>query len=562
MLIFNDTVVRGSPQSSGVVRRWGGATASPIPAPPGWRQAAFVSACLALVFTVLAVQLLRLGQRGEGMLVVAAAEPVAITHSRPDIVDRNGRLLATDVEVHSLYADPARVLDRDEVVERLQTVLQDLDAEDLRRQLGDRQRRFLWIRRGLSPRVAQAVHDLGLPGLSFRKELRRAYPLGALAGHILGAVNADNRGIAGIERHIDEVSGVEAVHTARPADRPPVRMSIEVAAQAALEYELGDTVKRLDAAGAAAVIMDAASGEIVAASSLPRLDPSRAQDAVDPAKRDRLHGGTYELGSIMKAFTVAMALDLGRVSLDTVIDVRKPVQAAGYEIKDLHPAGRPLSVSEVFTHSSNVGTAHLALDAGSNEQKLFLARAGLLSGIRTEAGPVAHPQLPARWDRIETVTISYGHGMAVAPLQFAAAGAALVNGGLAVQPTYLRRGPGAPQLEQPRVVSSETSTAIRKLMRLNVTESHGTGRRAEVPGLEIGGKTGTADIAGPRGYKNGGVISSFFAAYPMSAPRYVALVMVFEPKPKAETGGKVLAGVTAAPATARILERLGPLLEQ
>lgn len=536
---------------------------APRPSPPALRQVLLVALGLLMVFGTIAFQLVRLGQRGEGAVTLATvSEPAASTHSRPDIVDRNGRLLATDVEVHSLYADPARVLDRDELAERLQTVLPEINQADLRRQLADRQRRFLWIKRGLSPRLAQAVHDLGLPGLAFRKELRRAYPLGRLAGHVLGSVDSDNRGLSGIERHIDEQAYAEAVQTARPADRPPLRLSLEVAAQAALEAELADTIARLSAVGAAAVVMDARSGEIVAAASLPAIEAGRAQDLADRARLDRLHNGTYELGSIMKAFTVAMALDTGRATPETVVDVRVPIRLAGYEIKDKHPVGRPLSVTEIFTHSSNVGSALLALDAGPNEQRLFLARAGLLSGLRTEAGPVAPPRSPQRWDKIETVTVSYGHGIAVAPMQFAAAGAALVNGGFAVAPTYLKRSSGGPPADLARVIAPQTSAAIVRLMRLNVTEPYGTGRRADVPGMEIGGKTGTADIAGPRAYRNGGVISSFFATFPASEPRYVALVMVFEPKPKAETGGKVLAGVTAAPATARILARLGPLLER
>lgn len=538
-------------------------------APSGGRQAAIAALLLTTVFGTLAAQLVRLGHRAEASITIAMADPVTVTHSRPDIVDRNGRLLATDVEVHSLYVDPARILDRDEIVEKLATVLPSLDEDGLRRELADQNRRFLWIRRGLSPRTAQAVHDLGLPGLAFRRELRRAYPQGSLAGHILGAVNPDNRGISGIERFIDDTAGVEAVQAARPPERPPVRLSIELATQAGLEAELADTMKRLDASGAAGAIMDVTTGEIIAAASLPALETGRPLDAAgDPARRDRLHGGTYELGSIMKAFTVAMALDGGGKSLDTIIDVRAPIEIGKYTIKDPHPAGRPLSVAEIFTLSSNVGTAMLALDAGVPEQKLFLARAGLLSGLRTEAGPVAPPQIPGRWDRLEAVTISYGHGLAIAPIQFLAAGAALVNGGVAIDPTYIRRpaAAGDPSPTRPdsgpRVISEATSAAIRTLMRANVTEPGGTGRRAEVAGLEIGGKTGTADIPGPRGYRSGRVISSFFAAFPMSAPRYAVLIMVYEPKPKVETGGKVLAGVTAAPATARILARLGPLLER
>ena len=526
-------------------------------------QAGVIACTLAGLFLAVTGQLIRLAMKAEalGGVSIAMVEPVATSYSRPDIVDRNGRLLATDVEVHSLFADPSRILDRDEAIEKLATVLPDLDEAELRKTLSDATKHFAWVRRGLTPRLAQAVHDLGLPGFAFRRELRRAYPLGALAGHMLGRVDVDNKGVAGIERYIDDTVGIDGVHTTRPSERPPVRLSIEIGAQAGLEAELGDAMARYHAAGAAAIVMDARTGEIAAAASLPRMEPARAADAQDGAKKDKLQSGTYELGSIFKMMTIASALDRQQVSVDTVFDVREPLMAGRFEIKDLHGAGRPLTVSEIFLHSSNVGAGMIALAGGALEQQAFLRRAGLLGPMTTEAGPVAAPNAPSHWDRVETITISYGHGIAVAPLQFAAAAGALVNGGTSIAPTYLVRKPTDTQSAPARVVSAQTSAAMRTLMRANVTGAEGTGRRADVGGYEVGGKTGTADIAGPRGYRQGGVISSFLAAFPMSQPRYVALVLLFEPKPTAETGGKVLAGLTAAPVTARIIERIGPLLE-
>jgi cell division protein FtsI (penicillin-binding protein 3) len=267
------------------------------------------------------------------------------------------------------------------------------------------------------------------------------------------------------------------------------------------------------------------------------------------------------LGSIFKLMTIAMALDRKQATLGTMVDVRIPLNVGRFEIKDLHAAGRQLSVSEIFLRSSNVGAAMLALDAGTPAQKEFLAKAGLLGAMTTEAGMVAAPRLPQHWERAETITISYGHGLAVAPLQFAAGAAALVNGGLSVTPTYLVRNIMNEAPPSTRVISASASRDIRTVMRANVTDASGTGHRADVEGFEVGGKTGTADIAGPRGYRQGGVISSFLAAFPMSSPRYVALVLLFEPKPSSETGGKVLAGLTAAPVTAGIVRRVGPLLE-
>jgi cell division protein FtsI (penicillin-binding protein 3) len=253
-----------------------------------------------------------------------------------------------------------------------------------------------------------------------------------------------------------------------------------------------------------------------------------------------------------------MALEAGLARLDTPVDVRVPLTAGRFVIKDPHPAGRPLSVAEVFLHSSNVGAGLLALRAGSERQRDFLAAMGLTAPIRTELGPVAPPLVPERWERAQTITIAYGHGLAVAPIQFAGAAAALVNGGHLVAPTFRRRDGGASP--GARVISAETSARVRELMRRNVTDRVGTGRRADVPGLRVGGKTGTAELPGRGGYQRSAVIASFLGAFPMEAPRYLTLVMLFEPKPTPETLGQVTAGVNAAPATGRLIARIAPLL--
>jgi cell division protein FtsI (penicillin-binding protein 3) len=509
-------------------------------------------------FAAIAGQLVRLAARSPPEMKVAMAEPLAGSWARPDIVDRAGRLVATDVAVHSLYADPQLVLDLDEMLEKLAPVLPGLDAGDLRKALADRSRRFVWVARGLSPRQAQRVHDLGLPGLAFRTELKRAYPLGPLGGHLIGTVNTDNKGLAGIERMLDETGRVEAVQGPVRLPPEPLRLSLDVGVQHGLAEELKQASLRYAASGAAGLVMDAASGEVLAAVSLPQADPSRPGDWLDPARADRLAGGSYELGSIFKALTIAMVLESGSADLDRVLDVRQPLTVGSYTIKDLHPQVRPLTVREVFLHSSNIGAGMLALEAGAERQRAFLGQLGLIEPTRWEAGPVAPPQLPRNWGRIETVTIGYGHGLALAPLQFASAIAALVNGGARVTPTLLARSDDAGA--RPRAVSAATSARLREIMRLNVTNPHGTGRRAEAAGYRVGGKTGTAEMPGRGGYQEKSVISSFVGAFPMDAPRYVVLVMLFEPK-TGETGGDhITAGLNAAPATARVVERLAPLL--
>ena len=333
--------------------------------------------------------------------------------------------------------------------------------------------------------------------------------------------------------------------------------------QYALEDELSDAMARYKAKAATGIVMDADSGAIVAAVSLPGLDPGIIDERFEKSRFDRLTAGTYELGSVFKTMTLAMAFDNGKVGPDSIIDVRQQLEVDGYPIRDGHPAGRPLTATEVFLKSSNVGAGLLALEEGTDNQKAFLERLGLTTPIATEAGPVAPPSLPSRWGDIETVTISYGHGLAVAPLQFAAAGATLVNGGHKVAPTFLRdggdtadHGAGA----RVQVIKPETSRAIRDLMRDNVASGIGTGTRAAVPGISVGGKTGTAEIAGAGGYREKAVISTFFGAFPMEKPRYVTLVSLFEPTGTPETGGEITAGRNAAPATSRIIARIAPLL--
>ena len=511
-----------------------------------------------LCLAVIGAQLVRLALRSGPQIKVTLAEPLARSWSRPDIVDRNGRLLASDIAVNSLYADPLLIQDRDEAIEKLVAALPSLEEAELRKSFADRSRRFVWIARGLSPRQAQSVHDLGLPGIALRTELKRVYPLGALAGHLVGTVNTDNKGLAGVERLLDDTARVESVQGPGGKRTAPLRLSLDIGVQHGLAEELKLASARYSAAAAAALVLEARSGEVLAAVSLPEVDPSRPADWLDTARADRLAGGIHELGSIFKTITIAMALEAGTARLDKLYDVRQPLVAGPYTIKDPYPQGRPLSVRDIFLHSSNVGAGMLALEAGPQRQRAFLARLGLTQPMRTEAGPVAPPLLPRHWGKTETVTIAYGHGIAMAPLQFAAAVAVLVNGGTKVTPTLLAR--DADGGEPVRVVSTATSARIREIMRLNVTHPSATGRRADAEGYRVGGKTGTAEMPGRGGYQEKAVISSFIGAFPMDAPRYVVFVLLFEPQ-TGETGGDhITAGLNAAPATARIVERIAPLL--
>ena len=461
----------------------------------------------------------------------------------------------------SLIADPSVVLDGEEIIERLVDVLPDLDTRRVRAHLADRSKQFAWIRRGLSPGEAEAVHGLGLPGLSFREELRRAYPLQRTAGHVLGHVDIDNKGLAGMERYLDQLEEVEPVHGTSLSTQPPLQLSLDVAVQFAVEDELRRAMRIYGAKAATAVIMDVNTGELISAASLPGVDPVAVSERVEKARQNRLTDGVYELGSVFKALTIAMAMETGVADRDALVDVRQQLLVDGYPIEDKHPAGRPLSLSEVFTKSSNVGAGHLALAVGAERQRQFLERLGFVDGMTTEAGRVSAPRWPARWGDVETVTVGYGHGLAVAPLQFAAASAALVNGGYKIEPTLVRQ-PGSVSAEgRERVLSAATSEAIREMMRANVEGEGGTGRRARVSGIGLGGKTGTAEIPGKGGYQETAVIASFLAAFPIEAPRFISLISLFEPKATEASGGRITAGRNAAPTTARIVARAAPLLD-
>ena len=514
-----------------------------------------VFAVLFFAFAEVAIQLVTLALSHQPNVTLALSEPVATSFSRPDIVDRNGRLLATDLQAPSIFADPGVVLDRDELVEKLITVLPDLDAADLRRALSDRSRRFVWVRRGVSPKIAQMVHDLGLPGLSFRYELKRAYPAGALAGHVLGSVNVDNRGVSGIEKYIDDKIGVDPVHAATLSTRAPVRLSLDIGVQHALEDELDDAVEHYETDGAAGLVLNVKTGEVVASASLPRVDPAWPGKYLDERHIDRMTGGTYELGSVFKTLTIAMAFDEGLAKPETMIDVRQPLEAGRFTVKDFHAAGRPLSVAEVFTHSSNVGAGMLALQAGPEKLRGFLRKLGMLDPLNVAGATVAAPQVPPAWNRAATITVSYGHGIAEAPLQFAAAAATVLNGGKRVQPTFLRKFETGEADGKP-LITTTTSRQMAQLMRLNVTSPDGTGGQADVPGYRVGGKTGTADVPDRGGYASKSVISSFLAAFPMDDPQYLTFVILFEPKGVASTGGRHTAGTNAAPVTGRLIARI------
>jgi cell division protein FtsI (penicillin-binding protein 3) len=476
---------------------------------------------------------------------------ISSTVHRADIFDRDRRLLATDIKGATLYADPARVIDIDELAEQVTSVLPDVNAKDLRARLRQGGR-FVRIKRELTPKQQAEIHELGLPGLAFIEEYRRVYPVGATAGHIVGLVDVDNKGLAGIEKFIDDnpqltMTGDEAIE-----------LSLDLGVQYVLREELGSAIKTYRAKAASGIVIDIHSGEVLALASLPDYDPNRREQALDKDRLNRIGFGVYEMGSVFKIFTVAGVLDLGLASFRTHYDASSPIRYASFTIDDFHGKKRSLSVPEVFIYSSNIGAAKMALDMGVDRHRAFLKKLGLMDRVPTELGDSAAPIVPAHWQKLNTMTIAFGHGLSVTPLQLVAASLPLVNGGIGVTPTFLPRSRESGMSEGHRVLKPETSASMLKLMRLNVLK--GTAKRADAEGYRVGGKTGTAEKVVNGRYSTSALLTSFLAAFPTDAPEYVVLVMLDEPQRVPESSNQATAGVNAAPTVGKIVARIAPIL--
>ena len=519
----------------------------------GRHRLMIIGALFMLGFFVIAIRLVDLTVIGDGFEprfagVAEAARSARL--DRHDITDRNGMLLATNLPTASVYADPGRMLNIDEAVAKLSAVLPGVGRAELAAKL-DSKRRFVWIKRNLTPRQQADVNRLGLPGVAFQSEARRVYPQGRLFSHVLGSVDIDGRGIAGVEQAFDD-----SLRVGRDGPGETLRLSLDSRFQYVLRQELSEGLARFGAAGAAGVILDANNGELLAMVSLPDFDPNDPRDRTSAARFNQASLGAYEMGSTFKIFTAAMALDAGVVALDGGYDASQPIRMGRFLIRDYKPKKRWLSVPEIFVYSSNIGAARMAEKIGAERQRAYLERFGLMRPSDLELPEIATPLTPARWGELTTMTIGYGHGIAVSLLQVASATAAVVNGGVFYPPTLLSRDRLGGAIGR-RVISARTSQQMRLMMRLNVAE--GTGKQAEVPGYRIGGKTGSADKPGKGGYRSRALLSSFVAAFPMNAPRYVVTVMYDEPQGTAETLNYATAGWNAAPTVGRIIARIGPM---
>jgi cell division protein FtsI (penicillin-binding protein 3) len=504
-----------------------------------------IGMALAIAFGGLAIRALDLAIGGS---VAVADASVVIDQRRGDLVDRNGQVLATTLETYSLYADPTQVWDASETATALSTVLPNLDVDDLRSDLSSR-RRFVWIQRNLTPRQRQAVFALGLPGLDFRIEPRRVYPRGRLASHAVGYTDRDMDGLAGGERAFNAALS--------SGDGRPVALSIDMGVQFHVDEVLRLTMAEYRADAAVGVVMDVRTGEVVSLVSLPDFDTNRPASARPEERLNRATQSVYEMGSTFKAFTVALALESGVASPGETFDARGSLQVGGHTINDFHAENRQLTLEEIFTHSSNIGSSLIAMEAGAEAQRDLLTRLRLLERSPIELVESAEPLLPRNWGPTETATISYGHGVAVSPLAVAAAFAAIANGGIYVQPTLQLVRPGE-TIAGERVIDEEIADTVLGMMRQVV--ENGTGRRAEAIGYRVAGKTGTAEKPGRGGYDRNRLISSFSAVFPYDDPQYVVLVMLDEPHGTAATFNYATGGWTAAPAAGEIISRIGPIL--
>lgn len=471
--------------------------------------------------------------------------------TRADIVDRNGIILARSLQTASLFADPLMVQDPVAVAKDIVNLFPDLSYGDVLQKLQSK-KRFVWLKRNISPEDHSKVLYLGYPGLDFKKEMRRIYPQGALAVHMVGASGIDGQGLSGIESSFDALLKKK---------EEPLKLTLDVRLQHILKREISSAIESFSAKAGAGIVMDVETGEVLAAVSLPDYDPHRYSKASGNEKFNRLSLGVYELGSTFKIFSTAALLEKNKSNLKRKFDVREPIKIGSYKIRDYHSEKRILTLPEVFIHSSNIGSAMMGQEIGSEELQNFYKDIGFFDKPTFEISEVGRPLYPSPWREVNTMTASFGHGIAVSPLQLVRAASSIVNGGVLVTPTIIAQDNNLKSTIKKsdlRIISPETSHRMRQLMRLVVTE--GTGSKADVKGFMVGGKTGTAEKPSKGGYSRDKIISSFLGVFPMDAPRYAVFIMIDEPKGNKESYGYATGGWVGAPAVGRVISAMASVL--
>ncbi len=472
--------------------------------------------------------------------------------SRADITDRNGTVLATSLPTISLCADAKKIINPDEAIKQLIAVLPELDPKKLHDDLHGT-KHCVMLKRHLTPKQSYEVNKLGIAGLEFRPDERRIYPAGNVAAHVVGYTDIDNNGLAGMEKGLD--SRLEELPEA-------AALSIDLRVQTILHRELNNAMNNFHAIGAAGLVMDMTTGELLGMVSLPDFDPQHPGNADDDAKFNRDTLGVYEMGSTFKIFNTALALDSGLIHVGDSFDTTHPLEVGSQTIRDFHDENRWLNVAEIFTHSSNIGSARMAERIGAARQRTFFSRLGLTEKASLELPEVGAPLVPSArdWTQSTTMTTAFGHGIAVNSIQLAGAVATVVNDGMAVHPTLLKQSVMMNTANKDRVISPHTSAMMRALMRLVVTR--GTAKGAEVAGYMLGGKTGTADkLNASHHYSTNARLSSFIGVFPMNAPKYLVFAMLDDPKGNAKTYGYATGGWVAAPVVSKVVSQIGPLLD-
>ncbi len=477
-----------------------------------------------------------------------------LTPERGDIVDRDGQALARTIDAWVIGLQPGKVIgNKLDLARKLAQLMPEKDEATYLQMLRS-SKSFYYLRRRASPNLVAAINALGEPGMALQREPDRLYPQLSLAAHVVGFTDIDGKGNAGIERAFDE--------QLRDPERrdQPITLSISSRIQQALEHELNEAMTHFSAIGAAGVVMDIHTGEVLAMTSLPQLNPNAAGQGTPEARFNRATLGVYELGSTFKPFTVAMAMDSGVIkSMGQMYHCPSELHVYGQVVHDTHPIGGPCSVTEIMKESSNIGTAQIADQVGRDRQKAFLKKMGFLDPIGIELKEKGRTLTPgSRWGPFETMTVGFGHAVAVTPLHLATGYATLFNGGIYRPATLLKVDRNHAPGQGRRVFSEQTSYRMRALLRLVVTE--GTGRKADAPGYRIGGKTGTAEKIVGGHYVGNKVVTSFAGVFPMDEPRYVMVVMLDEPQPTAETYGFRTAGWNVAPVVSKTVSRIAPML--
>ena len=468
---------------------------------------------------------------------------------RGRILDRNGQILATSLKTASLYADAKYVIDAKDAATKLVQVLPDLAYGDVLQKLQSK-KRFVWLKRYLTPKQMQMVNALGLPGIDFYDEYKRIYPNGNLAAHIVGFTDVDNQGIAGVEKHFNKTLG---------AEKQDITLSVDLRVQHILTRELQKYMTKFEAIGAAGMVMNAKSGEIYAMASLPDYNANNPNASPVEFRFNRILNGVYEMGSTFKTFATAAAIEFAKVPLSEKFNVSTPLRRGGFTISDFHPENHPMATPEIYIKSSNIGTVQLAERVGTPQMKLFFQQLGLTSRQAIDGEITAAPLVPNPWQDISTITAAYGHGIAVTPLHLAAATATIINNGHVTKPTLVKQPAGTNREDMgQQLISDQTSDTVRKLMRLVVSD--GTGSKADINGFEVGGKTGTAEKTLGRGYAEKSLLSSFVGAFPMDDPQFVIVAFVDEPKGQKESYGFATGGWVAAPVVGTVIKEMSPLL--